>query len=103
MAGPEDIIREVITGGTRSRKGKLKMKGGPLGLSSLPDPSGLKESIEGVKESIEQVVEGITGLKDIPKILLEGITEADKDFHTADKSFRKARIRGPRVRGPRKK
>jgi len=93
MLEAEDIIRKLRgVGGTGSRKGKLKMKGGLLGLPSLPDPSGLKESIDGVKESIEQVVEGFTGLKDIPRTLLEGITEAEKDFRTADKEFRSTRI-----------
>ena len=102
MGEAEDIIKNLITGSPK-RRGRVKTSGGLLGLPSLPDPAGIRESVEGVKESIEQVIEGITGLKDIPKTLLEGITEADEDFRSADKEFRSTRIRGPRTRGSRKK
>jgi len=94
MSDIDDIVKELITSRPKGR-GKLKLRG-PLDLPSLPDPGGLKDSIDEIKKSVEQVVEGLTGLKDIPKTLLGGISEVESDFRKADKEFRGARIRGPR-------
>ena len=70
------------------KRGKVRLVG-PLEAIPLPDLSEVKEKMEGL-------VEGVTNLKDLPKSLIERLTEADQDFKEADKIFRRSRISGKR-------
>ena len=77
-----NILREL--GLTKSRGTRR----GTSGLT-LPDPSE-------VKEKLEEAVEGLSGLKDVPKTLIDKLVEADEDFRGADRALRGARFRGKR-------
>ena len=70
---------------------RIKRKGGG-NIFGLPLPPSPRE----VKEALDEVVEGVTGLKEIPKALLELIPEAEKDFKEADRALKGARFRGKR-------
>ena len=89
MGEIDDVIKKITGTGPQKRGLRPSGLGSFLDLPSLPDPSK-------IKDTLEQAVENITDLKDVPKTLLQGITEADLDFREASKAFRKARIKGPR-------
>ena len=78
----DNILREVGLGGTRRTRRKS-------GFLSLPSPQELKEKAE-------RIVGDLSELKDIPKALMDRLTEADEDFRDADRSLRGTRLRGKR-------
>ena len=60
---------------------------GPFGLSPPPSPGQ-------IREIVEEVIEGISEIKEIPKALVDRVTEADADFRDADRALRGTRVRG---------
>ncbi len=75
------------------RKNKSPLPGLPLPqLPMLPDPNE-------IKEAAEALVQGVTGLKDVPKTLIDGVVEADQDFRSADRALRSARFGGKKGKG----
>lgn len=78
----DDILRGLGVVGSRKAR---RRAGGP----TLPDPNE-------IKEKLEEAVEGLSGLKDIPKTLMDRVVEANEDFQAADKALRGTRVRGRR-------
>ena len=64
---------------------KRRASRGLLGM--LPDPREIFGGIHGLVDKLSE-------LKDVPKVLIDHVVEADKDFKEADKSLKGARIRG---------
>ena len=78
----EDFLRGLGLLGSMKTKSKT-------GIPALPNPSE-------IKEKLEEAVEGLSGLKDVPKTLMDRLVEADGDFKEADKALRGTRIRSGR-------
>ena len=66
--------------------GRHKKIGGDLPLPDLGE----------VKDTVEKAVEGLSGLKDVPKTIMDRVVEADQDFRGADKALRSTRLRKKR-------
>ena len=81
-----DDIKDVIKGVTRVKR----RKGGDLPMDlPFPDPG----EVKGV---FERILGGVMDLKDLPKTLLRGVSEANEDFREADSALRSTRVRGKR-------
>lgn len=80
------LLEDVLIGLGIIRLSKTRKRTGNI---NLPPP-------DEIKKKLEEVVEGLSGLKEAPKTIIDRLVEADSDFREADRALRGARFKGRR-------
>lgn len=91
MENPEETSEEEVEERRTVKRTNFHIKGGPFGGFRLPSP-------REITDTVESIVSNLSQLREIPKTLVDHLTEADSEFRRADKLIRDTKFRRGRRR-----